>query len=73
LQLTPCEFVDHAVRDASHRARSGAGETALARLRSTIRFYKDRAAVFVRLEDMLPQDDLTIEVLDQVNATRAVA
>lgn len=73
LDLQPWEFVDHRMSDAPFADRFRTGEPALSCLRSTIRFFKDRGAVFLRLEDLLPQDELTVEVLNQAEASRAVA
>lgn len=73
LDLQPWEFVDHRTSDTPFSDRFRTGPVALDCLRSTIRFFKDRGAVFVRLEDLLPHDDLTAEMLGQAESARAVA
>lgn len=73
LDLQPWEFVDHRHSNLRFADRFRTGQVALDCLRSTIRFFKDRGALFLRLEDLLPHDELTVEVLNQTELSRAVA
>jgi peptidoglycan/xylan/chitin deacetylase (PgdA/CDA1 family) len=73
LVARPWEFVDLHQAEGSFKNRFRTGPPALDLLRDTIRWFQRRGAVFMRLEDLLPQDDITIEVLDEAATTRSVA
>jgi peptidoglycan/xylan/chitin deacetylase (PgdA/CDA1 family) len=74
LTIQPGDFLEyHHAEKRSRDHRQHSSRSVVNCLSRTIRFFRNRASMFVRLEELLPQDDLTVAALGQAEAARAVA